>query len=469
MTLRSLFSGKGALVKIMIVVILGIILISVFAQDFIAKNILMRGHDEKDGAMSAGAVKTYTVADKPVDDNREYFGEITYYEKVSVSSKVTGKLEKIYIKEGQIVKPGDAIAQIERLPLELTLKQQNAELDIAKTAYTLAQAKYENALKSMEIKFKTIEKARVDLKDKEVSSRNSDRILKNKEKLFEAGGVSETELKSIQAQQVTSYSKMQLAKADLEIQEVGFRDSDITSAGYKVPKASKEKIEILKKINTKIELAELDSANSRIRQVEANIQSTRILLNETTIRSPFWGVVASKNMDAGELVKADSMIANLININDVYLVINISEKDIIDIKQKQKVLFTVDAQGKKEFDGTIAYITPVLDAKTRTMAVKATVKNPTKALLPGMFARAKIITGNRVNRILIPVSAVIDRKDSRGAVYLIKKNIVFRQEIEIGREFNGMVEISRGVEKGDEIVSENINAVYPGMKIPRQN
>jgi multidrug efflux pump subunit AcrA (membrane-fusion protein) len=452
--------------KIILLALVLIIGISAFLQGFVRGSVAgSEDAGENKNSGQTAQIKTGRLSEQTVDDNREYFGEILYCEKVSVSSKVNGKLEHIYIREGQKVKPGELIARIEKLPLELTLKQQTAELEIAKTALSLAQAKYDNAMKSIEIKLKDIEKAHADLADKDATLRNVDRLLQNKRILFEEGGVSETELKALETQQVTARTKSQLARADCDIQEVGFRDADIIAAGLVVPKDPKEKLALLKKINSRMEMAEIDSARSHIRQVEANIESTRILIRETDIISPLRGIVASKNMDAGELVKSESIIANLININDVYLVMNISERDVVFIKTGQKVRFTVDAIDKRHFEGAIVHATPVLDAKTRTMTVKALIHNSDMILLPGMFARAEIQTGKSTRMILLPLSAIAERKESAGVVFIVKKGIVFRQNVDLGRDRNGMIECLRGITPDDEIVLGDLAGVFPGMKV----
>lgn len=462
--MAGLFANRSKKMK---VVICSIVLITVgvaLVNQYRSYYLLKHASDGK-RVLKKEDLQIEKVTEDLSQDDREYFGQIMYYEKVSISSKVEGKLEKIYIKVGEVVKPDDVVAQIERLPLEITLKQQMAQLENAKISNELAIAKLDEAVKSIEIKFKTIEKARVDIQDKTTTFQASDRTLKNKEKLFAAGGVSETELKSAQTQQVSAYTRLQQAQVDLEIQQVGYRDNDIVTAGYPVPSSEKDKIEILKKINTRIERAEVDASLSQIKQIEANVESTKLLLKETTIRSPFMGLVASKNMDAGELVKADSVLAVLINIKDVYLVLNINEKDIESIRLHQKVNFVVDALANKTFNGEISNITPVLDEKTRTMEVKALVRNTTRQLLPGMFTRATINTGAKIKKIMIPVSALFDKKDKNAAVYVLKKNIVFRQDVELGKEYNNMIEIRNGLEKDEEIATASLNSLYPGMKL----
>jgi multidrug efflux pump subunit AcrA (membrane-fusion protein) len=223
-------------------------------------------------------------------------GQIVYFEKVNIASKVQGRLDKLYIREGSRVAKGQLIAEIERLSLELQLKEQQSELDIAQKSHELAKAKYENALKAIEIKLAQIRKARAEVYDKKITYENMTRTLNNKSELFKVGGISESEYEAVKAQHTTYHTRYLHAKADLEIQEVGFRDSDITSSGYALPASEQAKLALFKTINTKMEKAEVDAAVSKINQVKQVIASTQKLIEETYLRSPIAGVAAVKNM-----------------------------------------------------------------------------------------------------------------------------------------------------------------------------
>lgn len=386
-------------------------------------------------------------------------GQIVYYEKVNISSKVQGRLERLYIREGSRITKGQLIAEIERLSLQLTLKEQQSELDIAVKSHELAKAKYENALKAIEIKLAQIRKARAEVYDKKVTYENMTRTLNNKSELFKVGGISESEYEAVKAQYTTHHTRYLNAKADLEIQEVGFRDSDIIAAGYTLPKSEEEKLTLFRIINTKIEKTEVDAALSKINQVKQVIESTKMLIEETYIRSPLTGVAAIKNMEVGEIVKNDSVIATVMDISKVFVSLNIGETDAKFLHEGQDVSFTADAFGEEIFRGKIARITLVLDSKTRTFEIKALVPNPGMKLLPGMFARAKIIIEKKSNAILIPSEALIARNDFEGEVLMIKKNIALRQKIKIGKEFSGKIEVREGLSAGDTIVSKNPQSI----------
>jgi RND family efflux transporter MFP subunit len=420
---------------------------------------------EQKAAGDSGGINYLRITPRELVDSIDVLGQIIFYEKVNVASKVNGRLDKVYIREGTRVTRGQLIAEIERLSLQLSLNEQLAELDIARKSYDLAKAKHENAFKAIEIKFAQINKARAEANDKKVTFDNMERTLNNKAALFKAGGISESDYEAVKAQHTTYYTRYINAKADLGIQEVGFRDKDIVESGYKLPKSRDAKVKLFQEINTKIEKAELEAARSKIRQVEQSIQSTRTLITETYIRSPLTGVVASKNMEAGEIVKNDSIIFIIMDISKVYLSLNINEKESRQISKGQDVTFTADAFPDEKFSGSVSRITPVLDVKTRTMEIKVQVPNPGQRLLPGMFARAKITLGKKANAIIAPLSSLITKENNSGEVYIVKKGLVFKQKVELGKESGNAVEIVKGLQEGDIIVSAGINMVYPEMKV----
>jgi multidrug efflux pump subunit AcrA (membrane-fusion protein) len=411
-------------------------------------------------------VSIITAEGKEVQDTIQVLGQIVFKEKVNISSKVNGRLSRIYIKEGKRVAKGDLIAEIERLPFEITLKQQQSELEIAKKALELSEAKYSDALKGIEIKFKTIKKAKADLNDKKVSYENMNNVLKNKTALFKAGGISNTELEGIKTQHTTLKTKYELAESDYEIQLVGYRDLDIQNEGIKIPANADEKVKIFKIINTKIEKAEVESARSRVKQAQSSLLSTELLLKETYIRSPITGVVAVKNMEGGEMVKDDSVISTVMDISTVFISMNLNEKDITKVKAGQKVRFSVDAfDADKFFSGSVDTISPVLDTKTRSVEVKAAVQNSNSALLPGMFARAVIDTGKSIKGILVPKGAIVPHEDGRSEIYLVKNGIVVKENVVTGSEYGEEIQIMEGVKEGDKVVVGGLNSVYQGMKI----
>lgn len=453
--------------KRIIAVILIIAVAAGIAYEVAVKPVFIKNRSaESQKKRQLSDIGTLILESREIKDRIETLGEIVFKEKVNISSKVNGRLARIIVRAGSGVKKGELIAEIERLPLEITLKQQKSELDIASRGLDLSEAKYSDAMKGVEIKLKSIHKAKTDLYDKKVSYENMELILRNKTELFKAGGISQTELEGIKTQYTTLQAKYELAKADYEIQQVGYREQDIVADGLPVPGSEREKLEIYKRINTKIEKAELESARSKVRQAEGSLLSTELLLKETYIRSPLTGVVAVRNMEAGEMVREDSVLATVIDISKVYISMNLNEKEVRRVKKGQNVKFTADALGSsREFSGRVETITPLLDTKSRTLEVRAVIENPGRELLPGMFSRAVIDTGVNVKGILVPKESVLRREDGREEVFVIRNGIVLTQGIVTGGESGEALVVKEGLAEGDRIVVKGLESVYQGMKL----
>lgn len=400
-----------------------------------------------------------------VMDSINCLGQIVFTEKAGISSRVSGRLARVRVSEGQRVRRGEVIAEIERLQYEITLQQQKSAIEIARKDLELYEARYSDAMKGVEIKLKTITKARYELMDKKTAFENMERVLHNRAELFKAGGISKTEYESIKTKHASMLAEYEVARSELEIQQVGYRDIDITSSGYSVPQSESERINILKIINTRIERSEVESARARLKQAESGFLATQLMLNETYIRSPLTGIVAVKGMEAGEMVREDSIIATVMDISSVYLSINLGEKEVNRIKRGQTISFTVDAFPDKKFKAVIKTITPLFDPGTRTFEVKGIAANSAAELLPGMFARAVIDTGKTTRGVLVPSDAVMRGDDGRSEVYAVRNGIVMRENVVTGDELSGQVRILEGLGDGDRIVARGLNSVYQGMKI----
>ncbi len=451
--------------------IIGIVLLAVVTGGIVFSIVMIPDLPWKRKKAQANAaaadITTMVIESKEVKETINCLGQIVFREKASISSKVSGRLAKIYVREGQRVKRGDVIAEIERLQYEITLKQQKSALEIAKKDVELYEARYSDAMKGVEIKLKTIKKAESELRDKKATFENMETILHNKGELYKAGGISKTEYESVKTQHTTLLTNYEVARSDLEIQQVGYRDIDITSSGYKVPSAESERIKILKIINTRIERSEVESARARLKQAESSLLSTQLMLNETYIRSPLTGVVAVKGMETGEMVREDSVIATVMDISRIYVSINLGEKEVKRISKGQKISFTVDAYPDKKFSAVIETITPLLDSKTRTFEVKGIAENSSGGLLPGMFSRAVIDTGKTIKGILIPSAALLRGEDGRTEVYLVRNGIVIRENVVTGNETSEQVQVLEGLKEGDKIVVTGLNSVYQGMKLDK--
>lgn len=119
-----------------------------------------------------------------------------------------------------------------------------------------------------------------------------------------------------------------------------------------------------------------------------------------TINAPMSGIVIHKNAVEGIYVKTGTPIYTIADLSRVWVKLDAYESDLLWIKYAQPVEFEVEAYPGETFEGTIAFIDPVLDARTRTVKVRVNVENPDGKLKPGMFiravVRARVAAGGRI-------------------------------------------------------------------------
>lgn len=424
-------------------------------------------NDESDLAVKQ--VTAFLVKEKELIPEIRTFGSISYRSKADLHPKTSGRVEKINVEEGDKVNVNQVLAELEQFQLKQQQKQAVAEFLAANSSLELEKAKYNDGLRGIERQFLTIQKAKDDLEDKRQTAENLKNTLENKKKLLDAGAATLESIKNLETSYYSSYTQYLLAERNLTIQEIGYRDQDIIDMGFKVPNNEGKKIEILKKINTQILEKEVEVAKSNLSIAQAKLDSINELLDQTYIRSPINGIVASRQIEMGEEAKQDKSLFIIIDTKEVYAKINISESDLARVKLNGDVILTVDALGKKELKGIIRLISPVIDSETRTVQLSVILPNSDNILIPGMFVRAIVKSSEVRKAIHIPSSSLISVDKDIGSVFIIKKGIALKKEIKLGAEDNEMIEVLSGLLDNDVIVQSPPIDLVEGSKVEVKN
>lgn len=181
------------------------------------------------------------------------------------------------------------------------------------------------------------------------------------------------------------------------------------------------------------------------------ILKDRSVVNMIPIITPQTGIVLERNVNIGELVDPSKSLFVVDDIDNLWLVADIFEQDVQNVRAGQNIEFKVDCFPNKSFTGKLDYVAGTINPDTRTLAVRAVVANPGLKLKPKMFARMKIF-GERRAVLAIPASAVQDA-GSEKVVYIPLSNGEFEERrITAGEEAGGYVEILKGLRTGDKVV-----------------
>ncbi|HEC79307.1 MAG TPA: efflux RND transporter periplasmic adaptor subunit [candidate division WOR-3 bacterium] len=168
---------------------------------------------------------------------------------------------------------------------------------------------------------------------------------------------------------------------------------------------------------------------------------------EGYIKAPISGNVARILVNVGSMVTPQTPVAMVVEFSTVKVVFNIAEDLIGSIFKGSRVEIRVDPFPDDVFSGKISEISPVIDPRTRTVAVKAVVKNSKKLLKPGMTARITITLDEKKDVIAVPRDALLD-----DYLFVVSNDKAERRDVKIGLVGDENVEIISGVKPGEAVI-----------------
>ncbi|TGM87917.1 efflux RND transporter periplasmic adaptor subunit [Leptospira licerasiae] len=395
-------------------------------------------------------------------------GSVSHFQKAEISSKVLGRVEKIFREEGDRISKGQPLAKIETLNLEIQLKKDLASLEVQQKQIELSRSRYIQAKQRVEREISNIEKARADVRDSKTTLDNLQRTYSNKKELFKEGAVSETELKGVETALVSAETNYFKAQKSLDTIQIGYRAEDLKKAGMPIPSDKSKLNDALLELNTIVEKSELDIAIANLKSIQASIDSTNLLIKESTILSPIKGIVAARSIFVGEAVKEGQAIYVVVDDSEVLLKFSVNESDLSRITPNQEVEFTIDAFPKKKFKGKILIISPLVDPQSRTAEIKVIYRNEKDVLKPGMFARAEIQDLHPVPAFYIPSKSILSGKEKdEGFIFVDNKGLLFKKRVNIEGVSGELSRIAGDLAVGDLVAIGSVGNIKEGEPTPK--
>ncbi len=282
---------------------------------------------------------------------------------VQVGSTISGQIKEILVDFNSVVRKGQLLARIDPQSYELRVRQAEADLEAARTAYLQRQSDA-LAMRSQAVR------ARIAAEDAKTD-------LERKESLVGKGFISP-------------------AERDKARYTARGADEAVRTAEAQVKSAD----------------AQVANAAATAKQREAALASARNDLDKTEITAPVDGVVISRQVDAGQTVAASLNTPTLFTIaqdlRKMQVAVAIDETDIGKIRPDQRATFSVDAWPGRSFDGRVDQIrkaaTTVQNVVTYTVIVET--PNPDLRLVPGMTANVRIVTDSRENVLKVANAAL---------------------------------------------------------------
>lgn len=171
------------------------------------------------------------------------------------------------------------------------------------------------------------------------------------------------------------------------------------------------------------------------------------------ITAPLDGVVVHRRAVEGEAVDATTELFAVADLSTMWVHLDLYEKDVAHVRPGQTVWFHVPGLGSEEFPGKVSWMSPEVDARTRTVSVRSEVENRDGLLRANMFGQGTIEVEDPHRTLVVPKDAV---QTHEGAYLVFVKNSdrVFEpRTVQIGHRYGPFVEVTAGVEPGEPVVT----------------
>jgi membrane fusion protein (multidrug efflux system) len=216
-----------------------------------------------------------------------------------------------------------------------------------------------------------------------------------------------------------------------------------------------------------VSASELDRLQSSIDKARARIAQVQATLKDRVIKAPFDGLLGLRNVSIGALLQPGDEITTLDSVVNLQMDFNLAELYLPRIRVGQTIKAKSVAYPDHIFEGEIVTLDSRVNPTSRSIKVRAKIKNEEALLRPGMLLTLDLIDQQRIGKML-PEEAVFMRANKH-LVYKVGVDMtVSQQTIEIGIRQNGQVEVLSGLDLGDKIVWQGLLKVKPGSKVIEQ-
>lgn len=197
--------------------------------------------------------------------------------------------------------------------------------------------------------------------------------------------------------------------------------------------------------------------------IQAQMGEIRANMTKLNVYAPYSGKLGLKNISPGAFVTPSTIITTISQVSQLKLQFDVPEKYGAMIRKGQSVDFTIDGS-QKIFTASILATEDAVEENTRSLAVRALVKNTGPELLPGAFAKVKIEVGKNEEALMIPNSSIVPQGRKK-LIYLFRGNKAAATEITTGVRDSTNIQVLTGLNKGDTVIISGLLFLKPGSDV----
>ena len=343
-----------------------------------------------------------------VNANGELFAE----ELANISTKVPGRVVKLTVDLGSLVKTGDVLAELERDDYQYRLRQ--AEAQVEQIRVRLAIANQKDDVVDPE-RTAMVKEARAALEESRI-------VYDTTERLTQEGVVSRIEFERARARKQGLEARLQSAL------------SDVLQMG------------------------------SQLSERRAQLDLARQQLTDTVIRAPFDGAITKRVASIGEYLATNAPVVTLVRQHPLRVRLEVPERFAGQIHRGQAIDVRLEGSSLKR-TGRVMRLSPSIEAQNRSLTVEGEIPNQDGLLRPGSFVEGSITVDAQALGITVPSSALVAFAGVE-RVYLVKSGALDDRIVKSGRRLTGeRVEILEGLKEGDLVVAVANEKMAKGQKV----
>ena len=255
-------------------------------------------------------------------------------------------------------------------------------------------------------------------------------------------------LKRAQAERSKAETTLQIAQEKLKEHEKLFQIGAI-------PQTTLEKVKL-----------EVESTRYDLQAAALEAKANEVLLEKSNLYAPTAGTIGELNVEEGEAITQNTLIGSHLSTERVLAEFGVTERDLNKLSLGQKAKVYVDAYPDKTFEGTIESVGSVVVGQSRTATVKVRIENTENILVPGMFARIKILLYQKKNTLVVPTDS-LQGKENNYSVFVIDSQTkqVRLQPVVVGYQRTDYAQLDSGVREGDLIAITGLDRLKEGNKV----
>lgn len=359
-------------------------------------------------------VKIEKVQQTTIDDLYDATGTIRSSTTSLVSSRIMGSIVAVRVREGDRVRAGQTLIEIDSRDADAQLKKAQA-----------GEREASDALEEIERNINAARSAKV----------------------------------AAEANQTLAASTFDRYKSLLERRSVSPQEFDEVQAKHRVADAEAERANRM--------LSSLAARKSqvlaKIEQAKADVAGARIAASYARVTSPINGIVTAKHVEVGAMAVPGAPLLTVEDDSQYRLEASVDESRIGHIKANDQVQVRIDALGGLDLTGRVVEIVPVADPASRSHTVK--IDLPAQSFLrSGSYGRASFATGQR-QAITIPQRAVIERGQLISVFVVDDSGAARVRLIRTGKTYGDRVEVLSGLNEGERVVVDRPEAVSDGSRV----